>query len=94
MAKQTIDTGELPQVRLQTQKLNLARRSLGVVFALLSLSGIVVSLIALLDPAGSQMANDAAPISEPPSIYMGLTILLGSCILGALAIKYLASVKT
>ena len=47
--------------------------------------GVAVSLFAILDPAGTQMADDANPFGPPPSLLSSVAILvfyLGVCAIG------------
>ena len=62
------------------------RRLLGI--ALLTLAAVLamVELIALLDPAGTQLADDGNPFGPPPSTSSTLPWLLLSLVLAALGL--------
>jgi hypothetical protein len=66
-----------------------AAKIVGVVCGLVLLVGgflgVAVSLFAIFDPAGTQMADDASPFGPPPSLLSSVAILvfyLGACAIG------------
>jgi hypothetical protein len=66
-----------------------AAKIVGVVCGLVLLVGgflgVAVSLFAIFDPAGTQMADDGNPFGPPPSLLSSVAILvfyLGVCAIG------------
>jgi hypothetical protein len=58
---------------------------LGLGFLVGGFLGVAVSVFAIFDPAGTQMADDANPFGRPPSFLSSVSILvfyLGVCALG------------
>lgn len=47
-----------------------------LVTALIGLIVVVLGIIAMIDPAGAQLANDADPFGEPPSRIKSLAMTL------------------
>ena len=55
----------------------------GLILVLVGLLGSAVSLFAIFDPAGTQMADDANPFGAPPTLRSSLLILvLYLCVCG------------
>lgn len=57
----------------------MTRRLIGAVVAVTGLAVIVVALVALIDPVGTKMADDADPFGEPPSTTGSLATLAVGC---------------
>jgi uncharacterized membrane protein required for colicin V production len=58
---------------------------LGLILGVGGFLGVAVSVFAIFDPAGTQMADDANPFGPPPSLLRSLAILvfyLGVCAIG------------
>jgi len=62
----------------------------GVVLALLSLVACAVSVIAIVDPVGTQMADDNDPFGPPPSRLFSLSMLGVSAAVGAAGVYLIA----
>jgi hypothetical protein len=58
---------------------------LGLILLVGGVLGVAVSLIAILDPAGAQMADDANPFGPPPSLLSSISILIFYLIVSAVA---------
>lgn len=50
---------------------------IGVIFSLHGLLGVLVSIVAIIDPVGTQLANDSDPFGVPPTQTESLQILAG-----------------
>ena len=48
----------------------------GCIFILLGSVGILLGIIAIIDPVGTKMANDGDPFGVPPTISESLTLTL------------------
>ena len=58
-------------------------RVLGVVLALVAAVFLIVSLIALIDPVGTQMADDSDPFGPPIPWYGAAGMAIASTAVGA-----------
>lgn len=57
--------------------LNAVRSCFGVLIVVAGLLAIALAAIALIDPIGSQLANDGAPFGLPPSRWSSAVMLFG-----------------
>gem|GEM_PF-3539855 len=55
----------------------------GPVLILVSVLGVLFSILALIDPAGVQASDDANPLGAPPTFLQSSGILLAYLLLGA-----------
>ena len=58
------------------------RRLLGLVIVLVALIGLFLSIVELLDPVGTKMADDGDPFGPPEPWYVPATLLLLSVTFG------------
>ena len=61
-------------------------KTFGGLLAVSGTIGALVGLISVLDPVGSQMANDSAPFSQPASVWQSLAITLGWFVIAAFGV--------
>ena len=61
----------------------LLQRTVGVLLALVGLVFFLASLVALVDPVGTQMADDSNPFGPPPPWYAAVTGCVVSAGIGA-----------
>jgi hypothetical protein len=68
-------------------------RAVGVLFGIalttFGFLGLAIAGFALLDPAGTQLSNDAAPFASPPAIFWTLVQLFAFVIVAALGVRLL-----
>lgn len=50
---------------------------IGAIFSLFGLLGVFASVVAIIDPVGTQLANDSDPFGVPPTQTESLQILAG-----------------
>lgn len=60
--------------------MRIVQKALGVLLAALGLGATVFTLLALADPQGAQLANDADPFGVPSSTAEALTRLAGGLV--------------
>ena len=52
------------------------KRFISIFFVILGLVIVGVSILGIIDPVGTQAANDGDPFGTPPSIIQGITTLI------------------
>ena len=55
---------------------------LGILMILLGLTGTIFGVIAVLDPAGTQLSNDADPFGTPPSWQSSVALTAAYAVVG------------
>lgn len=56
--------------------------SLGILMILFGLAGTIGGVVAILDPVGTQMSNDADPFGTPPSLQSSLALTAAEAAVG------------
>lgn len=79
------------------EKLNkivqILRIALGAILASFGILGILLGLLALVDPAGTQMADDGNPFGAPPTAVQSVLITLFYLLMSILGVSMIFGLK-
>ena len=65
----------------------------GLFFMLVGVIGVLVGIIAIIDPVGTKMSDDSDPFGVPPTFAEGLTLTLAFVLIFSLGILLVIRLK-